>query len=159
MFLRESLKGKDILTKTIKTTCTGDFVIARMQVVHGAMTITPPLFDNHHVSDSYVTCISKRPDSFDTEFFGHMATLPWMWNVALLSSHGVSIEKMTFDLKTFFKKKVRVPSEIAEQQAIGRFLNLVRTDLDALQLLGDQLQTQKRGLMQQLLTGKKRVKV
>lgn len=157
MFMRESLKGVDILTKTLKTTCSGDFVIARMQVVHGAMAITPPDFHGAHVSDSYVTCISKDPNRLKTEFFGYLATLPQLWNIALLSSHGVSIEKMTFDLRTFFKHKVRLPTDIVEQSAIIQFLDVMNKELAALTSLRDHLGQQKRGLMQQLLTGKKRV--
>lgn len=44
LFTRGKLHGHEIKTKTLKTAHTGDFVISRMQVVHGAWGLVTPEF-------------------------------------------------------------------------------------------------------------------
>ncbi|MCA8936495.1 MAG: restriction endonuclease subunit S [Planctomycetes bacterium] len=58
----------------------------------------------------------------------------------------------------FFKCKVPQPS-LARQQQLATMFATLDNEIDALKKLHAALDTQKRGLMQQLLTGKKRVKV
>ena len=56
------------------------------------------------------------------------------------------------------KLEIRCP-DLREQKRIAETLNTARQEIDTLKTLADRYRTQKRGLMQKLLTGKWRVKV
>ena len=56
------------MTKVMKTTNVGDFVIAQMQAVHGAITVTPPPSDGKYVSRSYSTFVAKDPAKLHMPF-------------------------------------------------------------------------------------------
>ncbi len=76
-----------------------------------------------------------------------------------LSSNGVHIEKLFFVVKDYLKRRILIPRDVQEQREIVRVILLADHEIT---LLHDQLaalKEQKKGLMQQLLTGKKRVKV
>lgn len=60
--------------------------------------------------------------------------------------------------KDFFKLLLPFPS-LKEQTAIAQVLNTADSEIELLNSQREQLQAQKKGLMQQLLTGKKRLKV
>ena len=83
---------------------------------------------------------------------------PKFYHQTYRSSYGVHIEKMTFNYKLFEKEEIVIPS-IEEQTAITQVLNIADQEINLLTNQRDQLQLQKKGLMQQLLTGKKRLKV
>lgn len=57
------------------------------------------------------------------------------------------------------KEKIYIPSEISEQQAIADVLSTADDEINLLNKKLDALKEQKKGLMQQLLTGQIRVKV
>ena len=52
MFHRERLSGRQILTKSLRRVVPGTFVIARMQIVHGACTFATPEFAGSAISKS-----------------------------------------------------------------------------------------------------------
>ena len=156
-FDRERKRGKDIMTKTLKITRTGDFVLARMQVLHGAMTVTPPEFDGAHISDSYMTFVPRDSKTLWMPFFGYLSTTPLMYHKAFTSSFGVAIEKMTFHPRWWLTERVRVPQSVDEQKKIADVLHACDHELALLRTLHDALKEQKKGLMQKLLTGQVRV--
>lgn len=158
-FHRETLKGHEILTKKLNTVAVGDFLISKMQVVHGAMAIVPPDLAHMYVSGSYITLRSRDDTQFDINFFGWLSATPQMYRHAYRSSYGVHIEKMTFDLGMFINERVSFPPTLGEQQAICAVLDAANRQIVNLQRSGDQLREEKRALMQQLLTGKRRVKL
>ena len=61
-------------------------------------------------------------------------------------------------LRTLQSIEIALPP-LPEQKRIAETLNTARQEIDTLKSLADQYRTQKRGLMQKLLTGKWRVKV
>lgn len=156
-FFRGAIRGKAIKTKIMKTTHASDFVIARMQVVHGAMAMTPELYDSAHVSDSYMTFVARDPSVLHMPFFDHLSRTPMMRHKALLSSYGVVIEKMTFNSAWFLKEEVRIPPTMNEQRRVVSLLDGCDRGIELLHLKLDLLKRQKRGLMQKLLTGEVRV--
>jgi len=158
-FARESLYGRDIKTKTLKTVNTGDFLIAKMQVTHGALGMVTPEFDQYKVSASYICLVPQDPDRFDIRFFNYLSQTPYIWHLAYVASYGVTIEKMTFVPKDFIKKKILVPPTKEETTAIADFIDSLNEEISLQQKQLEQLKQQKKGLMQQLLTGKVRVKV
>ena len=158
VFLRAVMRGSDIKTKSMFTVQSGDFLISRMQVVHGAMATVGKDFDGMHVSGSY-SVLKSNHDRLVPEFLGWWSTTPRARHAALRSSYGVHIEKMTFNLPLFVQEKVSIPSEIEEQHAICRVLTAAEKIEQAHLAQLKILELEKRALMQQLLTGKRRVKL
>ena len=158
-FARDSLLGSEIKTKTLKTVHTNDFLIAKMQVTHGALGMVTSDFDGWKVSNSYICLVPQDPDNFDIRFFNYLSKMPFIWHLAYVSSYGVAIEKMTFVMKDFFKKRILIPPTKAEGVAIADCLDASSHELDFEKEKLDHLQQQKKALMQQLLTGKVRVNV
>jgi type I restriction enzyme S subunit len=159
LFFRESLYGREIKTKVLKTIRTGDFLISKMQVVHGAMGLTTAGFDGLKVSDSYIALNSRDETKLDIEFFNYLSQTRAIYHLALLSSYGVHIEKMTFNLSLFLREKVRIPRTLEEQRRVVAVLSACDKEIDLLKQQLDALKRQKCGLMQKLLTGQIRVKV
>jgi len=159
LFFREALYGRDIKTKVMNTTKANDFLISKMQVVHGAMAMTTAKFDEGHVSGSYMTLVAREKAPIFMPFFDHLSRTKWLYHLTFVSSYGVVIEKMTFNLRDFLKKDVRIPATIGEQKAITELLETAGKEIDALEKKQAALKQQKKSLMQKLLTGQIRVKV
>ncbi|TIN92493.1 MAG: restriction endonuclease subunit S [Mesorhizobium sp.] len=159
LFLRERLHGREILTKGMKTTKAGDFLISKMQVVHGAMAMTPARYDGMHISNSYISLITRNKGELEMRFFDWLSRMPFMYRLAYLSSYGVHIEKMTFNLDWFLQEKIGVPTTAAEQSKIADILDAAQFEVDTLSAARAKLLDEKSALMQQLLTGKRRVKL
>lgn len=153
LFFRKSLYGKQILTKNLKEARTGDFLISKMQVVHGAAALVSEEFDGMKISGSYAALVSRDEEKLLIKYFDYLSRLPEMYAVALRSSYGVHIEKMTFNLNDYLRHKIRIPSTRSEQQKIVDILSLAEKDVDGTRQQLTLLQKQKKGLMQRLLTG------
>lgn len=154
VFHRSRTEGKKIKTKQLFQVRAGDFLISRMQVVHGALGLVRPEFDGMHVSGSYVVLRNKNPDGIRAEFFDQLTRLQSMYRQALLASYGVHIEKMTFNLEWYLKAEILVPSSLGEQDAIVGTLTAMDRDMTAFERLQAALDRQRHGVMELLLTGK-----
>jgi len=75
-----------------------------------------------------------------------------------LASSGGAGRNKTLGKKEFLRLKIPVPI-LKEQTAIARLLSKADEEIKQRQNYLEQLQAQKKGLMQQLLTGQKRVKI
>lgn len=159
VFLRDALFGRDIKTKNLGLVKSGDFVISKMQVVHGALAKVGSEYDGCCVSGSYITLRPKDEEKISVDFFEWVSKTKDFYHKAYLSSYGVHIEKMTFNFDLFMKEKISVPCDLREQKAIAKVLSTADAEIEALQQRLDCLRQEKRALMQQLLTGKRRVKV
>ncbi len=157
MFDRETKIGHEIKTKVMMTTETGDFVIARMQAVHGAIAVTPPGCHGKHVSGSYSTFIMKDPSKLHMPFLNYVSQTLAFYRLLLLSAYGVTIEKMTFNLPWFLSEKIDLPPTLEEQKRIASVFVAYDEENQLLLRRLERLKQQKKGLMQQLLTGKVRV--
>ena len=158
LFNRESLYGSEILTKNLKTAKVGDFLISKMQIVHGASGIVTEDFNDMKISGSYLCLGAKDESLINMNYFNWMSKTPFFYHQTYVASYGVHIEKMTFNYKSFLKLKTRIP-KIDEQNAITKVLNISDLSIREQKEKLINLQSQKKGLMQQLLTGQKRVKV
>ena len=159
LFYRESLYGYQIKTKNLKTARAGDFLISKMQVVHGAMGLTSEEFDSMYISDSYISLIPCDEKKLNIDFFNYLSQMRHMYYIALVSSTGVHIEKMTFDLNDFLHHKVFIPENIKEQQRIASVFSSIDNEISVLNKKLNAIKQQKKGLMQKLLTGQVRVRV
>lgn len=156
LFHRDRLYGHQILTKNLSTAKIGDFLISKMQILHGASGLTTEEFDGMKVSGSYISVVAKNSNKLDIEFFSWLAKLPYFYHQTYIASYGVHIEKMTFDFKTFLKLTTKLPS-FEEQRKIVNILNTADKELGVMQQELKALKLQKKGLMQKLLTGQVRV--
>lgn len=156
---RETLMGNEILTKKLNVVRAGDFVISKMQVVHGAMGIVPLELDGMFASDSYVTFRSADEDRYLLDYIGCLSKTTDMYRLAYRCSHGVHIEKMTFDLDVFLGERIHIPRSIDDQRMIAeRLAAAEQLNLEAIRY-AHALKAEKAAVMAQLLTGKRRVQV
>lgn len=159
LFHRESLYGHQIKTKDLRLARKGDFLISKMQVLHGATGLTTEEFDGTFISGSYIALVPKDKNKLNIEFFNWLSKMPLFYHHTFIASYGVTIEKMTFEFKYFLTLKVNIPGSIREQQKIAEVLQKADREIALLNQKLSTLQQQKKGLMQKLLTGKVRVKI
>ncbi|RSM41900.1 restriction endonuclease subunit S [Amycolatopsis balhimycina DSM 5908] len=107
LFYRETLKGRDIFTKTLRRIVPGAFIIARMQVVHGAVAYVSEDFEGMCISKSYSQFVGRPGCS--TKYFSMLAQSPMMAEYFMDASHGVVIEKMTFDQDRWLDFNIVLP--------------------------------------------------
>lgn len=153
LFFRESLYGRDIATKNLRPAKTGDFLISKMQIVHGASGLVTDEFNDAKISGSYISLVSKDSNILDIRYYNLWSQMPIFYHQTFVSSFGVHIEKMTFDLDTFMSFSMPLPP-IEEQHAIVSLIESINKEIKLANEKLTNYQTQKRGLMQQLLTGK-----
>lgn len=158
-FHRETLKGSEILTKKLNYAYAGEFLISKMQVVHGAMAVVPDALDGMFISDSYLAFQSADEDRFDINFIGWLSTTQQTYKAVRRCSYGVHIEKMTFDVDMFLNEKFQMPADIEEQRFICSVLKQAESEAHTSKTHLEQLKREKAALMSQLLTGKRRVKL
>jgi type I restriction enzyme S subunit len=157
LFRRPDVKGSEYKTQDLHEICTGDFLISKRQVVHGAWGYVTPAFEGGHVSKEYVILDNRAPDKLHMPFFAWLAQTRRLIRLARVSSTGVHIEKLIFDPAVFLREPIRIPTDLAEQQQIAAILDAADHELTLLRTQRQTLDQQKRGLMQRLLTGKLRV--
>lgn len=157
IFDRGALQGHQIKTKTLKRAQAGDFLISKMQIVHGASALVTPEFEGSYISGSYIALVPKNPERLSVRFFNYLSQLREFYHLTYICSYGVHIEKMTFDLHDFMRAKINLPATLEEQEAVADTLDAVGAEATKLEGLRSALETQKRGLMQKLLTGQVRV--
>ena len=66
---------------------------------------------------------------------------------------------MTFNFKLYLKEKITLPNNVSEQQKIASVLTAADKEIEVLEAKLTHFKQEKKALMQQLLTGKRRVKV
>jgi type I restriction enzyme S subunit len=158
IFYREALYGNQILVKTLRTANEGDFLFSKMQILHGASALVTKEFDGAKISGSYIAVVAKDEKLLNMEFLQWYSQLPYFYHQTYISSYGVHIEKMTFDFDTFLQLEISLPT-IEEQTAIAKVLQAADKEIQLLKAITEKLREQKKGLMQVLLTGKKRLKM
>ena len=146
--------GKSILVKNYFQVKAGDFVISKRQISHGACGVVGSALDGAVVSNEYNAFVPKKHT--DMQFFFLMMQLPYYRRLFYLMSDGVHIEKLLFKTKDWLKQTIALPS-LAEQQKIVAILNTCDTLIALQERLIATKERQKKHLMQQLLTGKKRL--
>lgn len=145
---RGHLLGRDILVKNYAELKAGDFVISKRQVVHGATGIVPPALDGAIVSNEYLTVIDSK--KLLTEFLTIVASLPAMRRKFFLSSYGVDIEKLFFDVDDWKKRSVMLP-DVREQSRMGQFFRKLDQLITLHQCKHDKLLTLKKAMLQKML--------
>lgn len=117
---RGFFKGKHILVKNYFELRSSDYLISKRQVVHGANGIVPEKLNGAIVSNEYLIAIGNQ--SITSEFLSLISKLPQMYKMFFLSSYGVDIEKLVFDVEDWKKRGILIPS-VDEQKKITLFFN------------------------------------
>ncbi|MHC9537787.1 restriction endonuclease subunit S [Dellaglioa sp. BT-FLS60] len=142
---RGFFKGKDILVKNYYQLNSGDFLISKRQVVHGATGMVPIYLDKAIVSNEYFVSIGNN--NITTNFLTILAKLPEMYKMFFLSSYGIDIEKLVFNVADWKKRKMFIP-KIDEQVKIGELFNLLDNTIALHQEKLNKLNRLKKGLLQ-----------
>lgn len=153
---RDSLERKDSSnadkSKYLRI-CPGDIGYNTMRMWQGVSALS-----DHEgiVSPAYTIC-TPRPE-VDALFMSHLFKYPPLVHVFWRYSQGMVSDTLNLKFSAFATIKVHVPAR-DEQELIGQVLAKTDMEITFHTRKAEQLKTQKKGLMQQLLTGKVRVNV
>lgn len=107
------------------------------------------------VSPAYTICTPTN--QIDGRFAAHFFKLPHTVSLFHRYSQGLVDDTLNLKFPSFAVIEVSIPTDVAEQTAIADILDAADAELYLLHDRRAALDEQKRGLMQQLLTGKLRV--
>jgi type I restriction enzyme S subunit len=119
---RGYLFGREILVKNYSQLKTGDFVVSKRQVVHGATGVVPVQLNNAIASNEYLVAAESKDIS--TGFLTLLACLPEMKRKFFLSSYGVDIEKLFFDANDWKKRTLIIPGKCEQEKIVSYFKDL-----------------------------------
>ncbi len=114
---RGKLLGRDILVKNYYEVCKGDYVISKRQLIHGANGVIPSELDKAVVSNEYMICVSN--DTITASFLGWLSKTQNLKRDFFLSSYGVDVEKMVFNVEDWKKRYLTIPSIDEQNKIIG----------------------------------------
>lgn len=147
--------GKDILVKNYYTVKKGDYMISKRQVIHGANGIVPPELDDAIVSNEYMVLSDSK--ALLAEYLALYSMTKKMYHMFFISSYGVDIEKMFFNVDDWKKKKIMAPC-IKEQQKVVELFSLIDTVIEKQKETVSVWEERKKGVMQKLFSQKVRFK-
>jgi|SRR5579875_2461890 restriction endonuclease S subunit len=158
--LRPPLFGKQIKTKNLQIIRAGDFLISDIQASYGAMSIVGTQHDGLYVSNVYTILVPRDEHQIHVPYFDQLSRTPLMRHLVVRSSNGFKAERIRlgFVLDAFLQQKIYLPDDVTEQRRIADLLQLCDDEITLLNRKLALLKKEKQGLMQQLLTGKIRVK-
>ncbi|WP_202914250.1 restriction endonuclease subunit S [Gordonibacter urolithinfaciens] len=119
---RSVVKGRDILVKNYQELQTGDFLISKRQVVHGGNGLVPPSLSGAIVSNEYLVLVGNAKIS--SEFWALLSMTKTMCTCYFLSSFGVDIEKLVFDVDDWKKRQIAIPTQTEQSQICSFFRDL-----------------------------------
>ncbi len=151
---RERLKGREIKTKGQYLVHAGDFLLANRQIIHGGCGIVPTALEGSLVSGEY-TVLQPR-DGLFLPWFAAFTHTTYFQQACFQSSIGVDVEKMVLKLEWWKAHQFNVPP-VAEQRKIVAILSTWDAALEQTRALIAAAKHRKTGLMQELLTGKRRL--
>jgi restriction endonuclease S subunit len=153
---RSVLLGSEIRTPTQFFVAAGDFLISKRQIVHGACGIVPAELDGAVVSNEYA--VLGGDGEIDPHFLRYLSETTYFQQTCFHSSIGVHVEKMLFRTEQWLKRPFNIPP-LDEQRRIVEILNTARQQMALAEQQLALFRAEKRALMQQLLTGKRRVRL
>lgn len=152
--VRENLAGKNISVKSQSEIKAGDFLISKRQIVHGACGLVPSELKGSIVSNEY--SVLRGNDEISLDYLNYLAHSVYFQQTCFHSSIGVHVEKMIFKLDRWLSWDFLIPP-LSEQKRIAEILSTWDRAIEVVEGLIENSEAQKKALMQQLLTGKKRL--
>lgn len=135
-----------------KRICPGDIGYNTMRMWQGRSALS---YLEGIVSPAYT--ILRPNKNTNSTFFAHLFTTPKLINLFFRNSQGLVEDTLNCKYKDFAIIKIHLPDE-KEQIAIRNVLQTADKEIQLLKAKLERLKEQKKGLMQVLLTGKKRLK-
>jgi type I restriction enzyme S subunit len=132
--------------------CPGDIGYNTMRMWQGVSALSSL---EGIVSPAYTICIPG--EKLHPLFVAYLFKMPFMIHRFYRYSQGLTSDTWNLKFPHFSEVKMPLPS-IDEQEQIAETLSAARREIDLLKQLADKYKTQKRGLMQKMLTGEWRVK-
>ena len=114
--------------------------------------------DKGVISPAYCT-FKFRDGSAQKDYFRYLFKSHFMRHQYKVISQGTNVRRRKAPADAFLEVAVPMPTDQEEQKAVISFFQIADRELDLHRAQLSALQEQKKGLMQQLLTGKRRVKV
>jgi type I restriction enzyme S subunit len=152
---RETLTGRQILTKTQSHVEQGDFLISRRQIVHGACGLVPRELSGAVVSNEYT--ILRPSKDLSLEYLKFLTHTTYFQQTCFHASVGVDIEKMVFKLDKWLKEPIHIPPPMRQAEIV----NILSTWDRALSVVSGLLmryRTLRRVLGAEVLSGRIRLK-
>ena len=146
---------KDKSTKNYKIVYPNDIVFNPANLRWGAISKHTRDF-NVLVSPIYEVLSVRQ--GFDIDFISYLVSSPRQISYYASILEGTLIERMAVKAESFLAIKYEIPS-LQEQIAIAKVLKSIDKEISLLKAKVGKLNDHKRGLMQVLLTGKKRLTV
>ena len=119
---RARMAGRDILVKSYQEILAGDFVISKRQLVHGGNGLVPPHLSRSIVSNEYL--VIEESKDISTEFWALISRTKSMYRQYFLSSFGVDIEKLVFDVQDWKKREITLPKRREQEKLETLFQKL-----------------------------------
>ena len=146
---------KDRQAKTYKVAHPRDIVFNPSNLRWGAIARSEvptkvtlsPIYEVLDVNDNLI----------DNDFLTHAITCPRQIGIFATKVEGTLIERMAIKIDAFQLCEILVPQSVEEQQHVAEILNSVKCETRILRSLAEKYRSQKRGLMQKLLTGEWRI--
>lgn len=132
--------------------CSGDIGYNTMRMWQGVSALSTL---EGIVSPAYTICIPG--EKLHSQFVAYLFKTPFMIHRFYRYSQGLTSDTWNLKFRHFSEVKMPLPS-LEEQQQISETLSSAQQEIDLLKQLADKYKTQKRGLMQKMLTGEWRVR-
>lgn len=133
----------------------GDYIISKRQIVHGANGIVSAELDGAIVSNEYM--VLSNSDVLLMDYLALYSMTKKMYHKFYISSYGVDIEKMFFNIDDWKKKTIYVPC-LEEQKKIVMFLHTIDVVIDKQKAIVALWEKRKKGVMQKLFSQEIRFK-
>jgi type I restriction enzyme S subunit len=151
---RNEVVGKDTSSEDkshYKRVVLGDIAYNTMRMWQGVSAVSSL---EGIVSPAYTICI-PRPE-ITSAYAGYLFKVPFVVYQFFRHSQGLVDDTLNLKFHNFSQVRVRIP-ELGEQKQIARVLQSLDSEIGLLTKGLVALKQQKRGLMQQLLTGTRRI--
>ncbi len=154
-FLKPDFEPDKIAMETLYVVKEDDLIVNITFAWEGAIAIVKPEDDGALVSHRFPT-FNFNPKTGVIDYFRHLILQPRFKYLLDLISPGGAGRNRVLSKKDFLKLEVTIP-EVEEQTAIAKVLQASDKEIELLKAKTDKLLEQKKGMMQVLLTGKKRL--
>lgn len=144
---RGLLKGKDILVKSYFEVRAGDYIVSKRQVIHGGNGLVPENLDKSVVSNEYMVVASN--DAISAKFWTLISKRREMYKMFFLSSYGVDVEKMVFNVEDWKKRFLIIPAT-SEQDQINELHDQLDHQIDLHQRKYEKLQNLKSAMLEKM---------
>ncbi len=155
-FLKPDFDPNKIMMETLYEVKENDLIVNITFAWEGAIAIVKKTDNGALVSHRFPT-YNFEPEEGVVDFFRFLIIQPKFRYLLDSISPGGAGRNRVLSKKELIKLKVIIPS-VKEQKAIAKILLAVDKEIELLKTKTEKLKEQKKGMMQVLLTGKKRLK-